>query len=460
MIKSPKNQDQIPESDNLQIVRSMLEGLAEVRTSKGGWIDGEQETVEEETLAFKAAESLRCFLIANSLAPDAFSDLPLEPTVLISDIKQVFQDVKAEGFFPSPYSPIPDVADEYMDFAAFCLEFSHLAYKYAETSHHKELQGPAKATAKKAHAFLTNGKHFQKDGNGCRWAATPLLKRTTKKGLVEFFTNAYFTSIVILSLWNTLESPVLGLPLTKRREVEELIREAGKWLVGRLDPSSGLLTGDEKKTRRELLFSTWGLQALACTYKIHVEEVKSSIWPLVSAYLKAIEQRINESSSVSIGQEYLYVLSPTVEEQLPYEERSDWGGIFLTLISLQSLPEAEEQLETLHYKLILDNVYSGILKLRNPKTKVWYRDFFILSVHHYLAEGFVLYDKRVKEFGLELAVTPGVLRRSLKETLSDDSVLSMLQEALYNQILKTAQRTRQDRTILEKFEELSDDSEE
>lgn len=458
MAKIPKAQVETPESSNLQIVHSMLKGLADVRISKGAWIDGEQETVEKETLAFKAAESLRCFLLAKTLAPDAFSDLGLGVEILVSDIKKVFEDVKTEKFFPSPYSPIPDVADEFVDFAAFCLEFSHLVYEFAQAIHHKELQAPARATARKAYKFLTSEKVFKKDANGCRWAPTRMVERTTKKRVTQYFTDAYFTSVVMLSLWSTLETEVLGFPSSKSKESEELIVAAGKWLVDRIDPSSGLLTGDEKRSRRELMYSTWGLQALTTTYEIQDESVTRRIWPLVSAYLKAVEQRIKESS-VSIGQEYLNVYLPTVDEQLPYEERSDWGGIFLTLIGLRSLPEADAQLEDLQYKVILDNVYNGIMKLRNPKTKLWYRDFFILSVHHYLAEGLILYDKHIKEFGLEFTVTAGLLRKSLKETLSDDSLLLAIQDALYHQILRNSQQAKQDKAILERFEELDEASE-
>jgi hypothetical protein len=444
------------ESNNIQIVRSILDNLTKVRTQKKGWIDSEQETVERETLAFKIGESLRCFLIAQSLAPESFPELPLAKDILHSDIKRVFTDVNNDGFFPSPYSPIPGVNDQYTDFAAFCLEFSDLVYEYAVNSKQRQLQTLAKNIAKKALNFLTNPKHYRIDEEGCRWAGTSMYERIKKKKLVEYFTDVYFTSIVILALRKTLEHPVLALTERQKEKIRNLIRNSGKWLVSRSE--SGILTGDEKRNIKKLIYSTWGVRALVETYDTQDEVVRRSILPIAGAYLKAIDEKI-EQDAVSVGQEYLYILSPSVDEPLHYEDRSDWGGIFLTLISLRTLPDAEDLLEKLNYKHILDAVYNGILLLRDPTSTLWYRDYFILSIHSYLTEGFILYDKHAKDFGVELSITSWMLRKALKETLADDFVFTTLHQVVYRQLLKSIQQTKQNRAIEKGLENFNEPSE-
>lgn len=444
------------ESNNIQIVRSILNNLAKVRTQKKGWIDSEQETVERETLAFKIGESLRCFLIARALSPENFSNLPLDKDTLHSDIRQVFTAVKNYGFFPSPYSPIPGVNDQYTDFAAFCLEFSDLVYDYSITSKQRQLQTLARATAKKALSFLTNPKHFRNDDEGCRWAGTVMFERTKKRKLVEYFTDVYFTSVVILALRKTLEHPVLALTEREKEKIRNLIRNSGKWLISRSE--AGLLTGDEKRSMKKLIYSTWGVRALVETYDTQNEVVRRNILPVAGAYLRAIDEKI-EQDSVAVGQEYLYILSPSVDEPLHYEDRSDWGGIFLTLISLRTLPDAEDLLEKLNYKHILDAVYNGILLLRDPVVKLWYRDYFILSIHSYLTEGFILYDKHAKDFGVELSITAGMLRKALKETLSDDFVFSTLHQVAYQQLLKSIQQIKQSKAIEKGLENFNENSE-
>src|ERR1043166_4427285 len=109
-------------------------------------------------------------------------------------------------------------------------------------------------------------------------------------------------------------------------------------------PKQNLLTGDEKHNNTSLLYTTWGLRALMETFDTQEEAIRKAVPSIVTAYVRAVTEKV-ERENVTVGQEYLYVLSPTVEERLAYEDRSDWGGIFLTLLSLRTRSEFEGLLE-------------------------------------------------------------------------------------------------------------------
>lgn len=441
------------ESPNLQAVESILKSLAEVRQKRKGWFDSEEEVVEVETLAFKIGESLRPFLLAREFDPERFSALPLEREILSEDMTKVLASVKKKGFYPSPYSPIPDVDDQYTDFAAFSLEFTDLVYGYSQQIGSKALQKNAQSIARKALDFLIDPKNFLHEEKGNRWAGTNMYVREVK--VKEYYTDLYFTSVVIIALRKVLERPVLGLSSQEKDEIRNLIRGAGKWIVGRSD--TGLLTGDEKKNVKKLIYTTWGLRALAETFDTQEDAVKKMVSPIISAYVNEVEKKLNRDG-VTLGQEYFTILSPSVEEPLYYEDRSDWGGIFLTLISLRKLPEIDNLLESTSYKQVLDGVYNGILVLRNPKNGLWYKDKFILSIHSYLTEGFLLYEKQAKDFGVTLNVTASMLRTAIRDTLKDDSIVSNLQQFIYGKLLQVSRQAQQSEMIDKGIKEITEGS--
>jgi len=440
--------NELSESPNIQLVEKILEGLANVRIARKGWFDSEEEATEQESLAFKIGETLRCFLIARQVYPDRFVSFPLDEKIILYDISEVLTSVRKKGFYPSPYSPIPNVNDQYTDFAAFCLDFCDLVYNYSLYKNKKNLQSLSQNVAKQALSLLINPRNFLNDAEGSRWAGTTMFARETK--VREYYTDTYFTSVVITALRKVLERPVLGLSDREKDNIRRLIRNAGQWIVLRSD--NGLLTGDEKKSIKKLIYSTWGLRALTETYDTQAEDIRKLMPSIIVTYLKEVKEKLNREG-VSLGQEYFTILSPSVETPLYYEDRSDWGGIFLTLVSFRKLPEIDSLLEDAGYKQILDSVYNGLLLLRDPFTKLWYRDKLILSIHSYLTEGFLLYERQAKDFGTVLNITSGMLRKAIKDTLTDDSVLTTLQQVVYNKLLRTAEKTAQDKVIDQGIEE-------
>jgi len=431
------------ESTNLQLVESILKGLAKVRVQRNGWFDSEVEVVEVESLAFKIGESIRPFLLAKQYDPEAFSSIPLEEQILVRDITFVLKKVIKQGFYPSPYSPIPEVKDQYTDFAAFSLEFADLVYGLVDSLGTKSLPQLSQKVASKALSFLTDEKNYLSDAKGIRWAGTSTYRRERK--VTEYYTDVYFTSVAIISLRKVLERPVLDLNERQKDKLRGLIRNAGKWIVSRVD-NRGLITGDEKKNIQKLIYTTWGLRALVETNDTQEEVVRNQFNPMITAYLGEIERKLDQEG-VSLGQEYFTILSPTVDEPLYYEDRSDWGGILLTLISLRKIPGADSFLENTSYRNILDEVYNGLMSLRNPVSSLWYKDTFILSIHSYLIEAFLAYEKFSKDFGVAIGITSGMLRKAIKETFLDESFLSSLQHLVYSKLSGISKTRRQDLII-------------
>jgi hypothetical protein len=428
------------ESPNVRLVETILKSLAESRVSRGGWYDSEEEVTAVESLAFKIGESIKPFLLARMHDPEYFASIPLNKDVLDADIIKVLNSVKKKGFYPSPYSQIPDVDDQYTDFAAFCLEFSDLVYEYAEQSHLIKLSRLAQSVAKQSLSFLIDQKNYFSDIKGCRWAGTSAYLR--EKKVKEYYTDVYFTSVVIIAFRKVLERPVLTLNEREKDKLRGLIRNGGRWIVGRATDDN-LLTGDERKSVKKLIYTTWGLRALVETNDTQEEMVRSQINPIITAYLREIDGKLDRDS-VSLGQEYLTILSPTVNEPLYYEDRSDWGGILLTLISLRQLPAVDALLETTNYKILLDTVYNGLLVLRNPNSKLWYKDKFILSIHSYLIEAFLSYEKFSKDFGVEIGITSVMLRQAIKEALLDESLISALQHSVYSRLSGLSKKRKED----------------
>ena len=358
--------EQILESQNLQIVESILQGLSNVRLGKKGWVDSEVEILEVESLVFKKSESIRPFLLAFESYPDQFDHLTFDNEFLLKDIDDIFKNVRKSGFYPSPYSPIPEVDDQFTDFAAFLLDFSDLVYKFSENRKIPSLSKQAQSIAQKAFNFLTDPKNFSSTDKTCCWAGTNQYFRETK--VKEYYTDTYFTSVVIIALHRVLERPVLNLSENERNKIRGIIRNAGRWITAR--ESEGLLAGDEKRTLKKIIYSTWGIRALVETYDTQDTEVRNKTHSLVTRYIREVEGKFTEEG-VSLGQEYFTILSPTVDQPLYYEDRSDWGGIFLTLISLRKVPDIELIVEETNYKQLVEAVYNGILSIRNPSTKLW-----------------------------------------------------------------------------------------
>jgi hypothetical protein len=431
------------ESPYLELAKEILTGLDKVRRDAGAWIDSESEELERETQAFKVAECLRPFYLAAHHLPNSKEIIPLPIDILSKDTEAFFRIVKRDGFFPSPYSPIPGATDQYIDFASFVLEFCALAYDFwqGETPRGR-LVASAKELAQTALAFLLKPEHRLSDEEGCRWGGTSKFSRFRKTN--EIYTDCYFTSNVILALHNTLEHPVLGLPLNEQDEIRNIIRQAGKWIAHRFDGQ--FITGDEGKTNRALLHSTWGLRALAETYHTQEPSTRKIVPSLCNAYLDVLQARL-ESEGLSLQQEYLTILSEDVDAPLYYEDRSALGGILITLALLRDLTDIERLLEELSYNLKLEQVLNSIMMLRNPATGLWYRQGLILSIHSYLTEAFLLLHRRGKGLGRKIEISGHMVRTAVREIFSDETILAGLQEAIYQRLLRIVDNIEKERAV-------------
>jgi hypothetical protein len=439
------------DSPYLELVAAILSGLGKVRAESGAWIDSESEELERETQVFKIGECLRPFYLTARHLPNRAGLITLPEDILAKDTQTVYRIVKRDGFFPSPYSQIPGAKDQYIDFACFILEFSALAYDFWTDSHHRRprLAKLSQEMAAASLLFLLKPDHRLSTDDGTRWGGTTKYSRIRKTQ--ELFTDSFFTSTAILSLNATLEHPVLDLRVGKQDEIRNIIREAGTWIAHRFDNS--YITGNERNTNRALLHSTWGLRALVETYHTQDPNIRKLVPAMVNAYLKVLESLLG-TVDFSLQQEYLTILSEDVDAPLYYEDRSALGGILLTLVSLRNLPDLEALLEGLKYDLKLEQVLNAIQLLRNPSTGLWYRQGLILSIHSYLVEAFLSLSRRGKGLGRRLEISGHMIRTAVRQTFEDEAVVTGLQEAVYQRLLRLVDAAENERLLQQGLDSL------
>ncbi len=432
------------------IVQEVLGSLAKVRMNAGVWQDSESEETKE-TQVFKYGECLRPFYLAARDEPQVFRPAPLAAETLLGDTLYVLKGVKRDGFFPSPYSQIPGGTDQYTDFAAFMLEFCTLVNDFwkAEPRQRRAVLAISEEVAQNAFEFLTKPEHMLSDEAGCRWGGTNKYGRVKKAS--EFFTDTYFTSVVLLSLHRTLEHSLLGLPPARQDQVRQLIRQAGKWIASRFDGK--FLTGDEKKTNRRLVHTTWGLRALAETYHTQEPGTRQLLPTIAEAYIGTLRDLL-AVETFTPEQEYLTILSDETDAPLYYEDRSGLGGILLALAGLRGLPDLEKLLEGVGYSTMSERVFAALLSLRNASVGLWYDRGLILSIHSYIVEAMLILNRRGTAFGKKLEVSGHMIRGAVRETFSDEVVLASLEQAVYQRLLRVVDAAEQNRTMDEGLEKL------
>ncbi len=433
------------------LIQKILRGLAKIRMDAGAWIDSESEEAGKETQVFKISECLRPFYLASSISAD-LRPFPLSNDLLYKDTALCLRQINKVGFFPSPYSPIPGALDQYTDFAAFTLDFCDLVYNFWSDipGRGKTLADLSGVVAQRAVDFLLTPDNYLFDVKGCRWGGTNKYKRS--KIVEEFYTDTYFTALVVLALNNVIKSPVMSLGDSRKNEIKLRISQAVSWIADRFD--GDFITGDEEKSNRKLLYSTWGLRALIETYQIHDKSMKGRIKTIANAYLTELRNR----KEFTYEQVYLTILSEDVGEPLYYDDRSGLGGILLTLISLGDVSDLEQLLESTEYALLLERVFSAVLSLRDPISGLWYNQQLILSIHSYLTEALLKLDKQGIGFSSRLEVSSYLIRAAVKEVLTDETIINSLQQAVFERLLRLIERSKQERTIDQQMSNMKDHS--
>jgi len=240
----------------------------------------------------------------------------------------------------------------------------------------------------------------------------------------------------------------------RKEKIQGIIPRAGRWIADRFDGT--YITGNETKTDRALVYTTWGLRALAQTYTMQDERVQRLFPDIVESYLNAIRSGIS-NGSLAGRQEYLTILSEDVGAQLYYEDRSGLGGILLTILSLAEIAEIEGLLESLGYSLLLEQVISEIMNGRNTANGLWFNQGLILSIHSYLVEAFLQIGCSGKEIGRKLPVSGPAIRDAVKAVFEDKTIISALQQAVYRQVLRIVEQSEQSKTMASEISKLKPD---
>ena len=373
------------QSSYLGILASMLGSLAESRRKNDAWKDAEKDV--PGTQAFKIGEALRPFYLLAAHDFDPPINIPIEKRHLVQDTIAFFSAIHKDGFFPSPYSTVVST-DQYTDFASFALELADLVLRYPEsaTLSDTEIKEPARACIRKALDFLTSPTIYLEDADGVRWAGTSTRSRLVKK-VTEYFTDTYFTANVVLALSRALDFKTVSLAQERREHITNLIRKAGQWIADREKHS--LLTGDEERKDEQFFYTTWGIRALSETYHIQSPTVRARLKAVAATYVDTLRQSLDTDGEPSVTQDYIRVCSPEFGTVSEYEERTGWAGVLLALTSLARIRDLEATLEASQFKLVLDEVLSGLRRLGDPVSNLWYQGYFIISIHSSLAEAFM-----------------------------------------------------------------------
>lgn len=313
---------------NIDILKRSIQKLISSRIRPFYWVDEEQE-LEQETLAYKAIQSLSTLFYANKQLPQILGKFKLNGEFIYEELLEFYKIYNKEGFYPSPYSYVREIRD-YIDFASDTLGlFTEIFTKSEKKSlklikkDHDKLTEMIFEIINASVKLLEDSVYVDKDG--ARWEA--IYDRDRKKPLNP---NVYFTSVAIKNL-NKIINSKFDLSISKKEKYSELIKQGAEWILNR--QKDGLITGDEKKTKTEINHSIYALSSLVEVWEKLNDEHQDKTKELFSFLCQYIPEHINELQY----QDFMPLYLPQTKKDAYYDDRLTNAQILSVLVKSKTL---------------------------------------------------------------------------------------------------------------------------
>lgn len=353
---------EVSEPKYIRIVRDGLSVLASGREKGNRWEDSEKED-PTQTLAFKTAEALDCFLIANELFHEEFKERLLKEEIFISDLIGLLAIVERDNFNPNPYAFTRKVFN-CTDFAAFLIPFLMGATGYLKKIDKlRETGVDINKTVKKALDFLIDNAHESKEGTS--WSGT-----TENKFKGTILDDVYFTSCAIKTLgYFLVNSRELKESLSKK--IKDIIKNVGRWFLN--CQKEGTIYSNPFKRKVGINYATYLLDGLFSSWSYQEENVKETFIKIMPGYLKLAKEEAKSIPTV-----YFDIMLPGKKTPEFYEDRITSATVLATLCLGKEILKGLAILDRTYDRTIRD-ISNTLIQSRSTDSNLWGGGGFVVG---------------------------------------------------------------------------------
>jgi len=407
------------ERKNVKLIANTLRAMADERSNRGNWSDGEEED-PTQSLLFKRIEALYTLFQPFIHDPSNFNTLAYPLDDFMRDLNEILVDLQSDGFDPNPYTFVK-AKTQFVDCASFSvLFFSDLLTFY------KTRKTPSTFPIKNITIMLNEAIDFiqgsvHQDQDGASWASSTV----TSLGAV-YFNSVYFTSWAMLALNKALEhkDPYDESKLTKS---QYLLRQAAVWLMNRKKGKTYF--GDKAHTKSGLNYQTYALISLLQSFENQDTVVQKFTSDLLKDYLTKLATL---EGLPSVG--YLDAFIPEGEVPTYYDDRWTEGTILYALcLARMILPEPD----------IFDSTYFKLMKTlqirllgNRGSNNLWESSVYLMTSNYWAIKSLLLFNKYGQT--LTFNISESDLIAALKRTMAHPQVLNLFLKELQSRSILTA----------------------
>ncbi|MBF0564833.1 MAG: hypothetical protein HQK89_06290 [Nitrospirae bacterium] len=402
-------------------LRKAIDRLILSRQKPGYWVDSEREA-PQETMVYKAVDVLNTLLYIKKYFSQLLGNFKFDGNFIVEEFSNIYDCVKKEGFFPSPYSYSREIFD-YMDFATDCARVSidvsrliNIDSYGIEKEQRTTIVDQAQEIIKKAFNLIETSAY--RDKNGVRWEGVHDSTRTKPA-----YPNVYFTSSVVKALAKILDSSIVTLNSNENDRCKDLIQLGTEWILG--CEKDGIITSDESKTKSEINHSVYAFLGIFDAWKhldIYQQVRAKNIFPQVVIQLdKNIEDRRTQT--------FMEILLPNAKKPLYYEDPLSTGDILSVLCRGRDILKGNLKDDRL-LLIVINNYARTISEEANAEEGYWpQNDYFI----YYTCRCIIgLIDYELYGVPIEYSFSESEVLEALDNTLKRPELRNMFLKELAN----------------------------
>lgn len=404
-------------------LRETLEGLLNIRLQKNQWDDSENEPGLLRTL-----EALTCFgspayyYETLKIFDRRFEIIKIPEEILVSDLKYILEIYERKGFPPSPYldSEFAKLGIDYekgkTDFTDTVSFFSTTMLdlmEYFEVVYKKEIPEYQKVqqALKDAIDWLINNAIQINDSVYWTWGA---------KNIAENIPSVYFTWSATVALSYISQSKYSPLSENDKRRIISLLQGVAKWISVIIEEDPNFPNQRWRINYQRFDDTEAGRKEALLIYIMSINDWLSQIGIMIDP--KILKSVLNTVLDIwrsgqmfrFEGGDHLIILPPSATRlkksvMLEYEDRS-YEYLLLSVLCWFYMAHKENkfplsQNDFNDLDIFIDELRKKLLADRDPITKLWKKDSFLLYLTQRALEAIMTYMRYVYPYkGMEISL--------------------------------------------------------